>query len=164
MTTFRRIFFWISTCWIIVCAFILTIGQYLPFQFSNENTAQNFCLLIWLTFPLAILLTLLRPGKTSKGTGKALTVATAIVSPVFLSFFVFGKTMCGYITDKVLFVNKSDTGLKIVEKHYDCGATDTDLPKYEYYKTKALTRQILYSKQVDTLGLDKNEWLKKNGK
>jgi hypothetical protein len=142
----------------------LTIGQYLPFQFNNQNTAESFYHLIWLTFPLAILLTLLRPGKNSKGTGKALTIVAAIVSLVFLSFFVFARTMCGYITDEVLFVNKSDTTLKIVEKHYDCGATDSDLPKYEYYKTKALIRQILYSKQVDTLRLDKNEWLKTNSK
>jgi hypothetical protein len=140
----------------------LTIGQYLPFQFSNENTAQKFYLLIWLTFPLAILLTLLRPGKNSRGTGKALTIVTAIISLVFLSFFVFGKTMCGYITDEVLFVNKSDTSLKIVEKHFDCGATDSDRPKYEYYKTKALTRQILYSKQIDILRIDKTEWSRAN--
>lgn len=163
MTTSQRIVFWISTCWIFLCAFILTIGQYLPFQFSNENTAQNFYLLIWITFPLSILLTLLRPGKNSKGTGKALTIVTAIVSLVFISFFVFAKTMCGYITDEVLFVNKSDTSLKVVEKHYDCGATDSDLPKYEYYKTKALTRQILYSKQIDTSHLDKSEWMKAKG-
>jgi hypothetical protein len=140
----------------------LTVGQYLPFQFSNENTAQNFYLFIWLTFPLAVLLTLLRPGKNSKGTGKALTIVSAIISLLFLSFFVFAKTMCGYITDEVLFVNKSDTTLKIIEKHYDCGATDSDLPKYEFYKTKALTRKILYSKQIDTLRLDKTEWTKAN--
>lgn len=72
--------------------------------------------------------------------------------------------MCGYITDEVLFVNKSDTTLKIIEKHYDCGATDSDLPKYEFYKTKALTRQILYSKQIDTLRLDKKDWIKTSNK
>jgi hypothetical protein len=164
MTTSQRIVFWVSTCWIILCVFILTIGQYLPLQFSNENIAQNFYRLIWLTFPLAVLLTLLRPGRNSKGTGKALTIVIAIVSLVFLTLFVFGKTLCGYITDEVLFVNKFDTNLKIVERHYDCGATDNDLPKYEFYKTKALTRQILYSKQIDTLHLDKNEWIKANGK
>ena len=68
--------------------------------------------------------------------------------------------MCGYNTDDILFVNKSDSSLKVVKSHYGCGAYDSDMPKYEFYKMKSLTKEILYSKKVDTAELDKREWIR----
>ena len=150
---------WISIIWIFVCLFILTIGQYLPFRFSSDNSAQTFYILVWLTFPAAVLLTLLHKDQvTNRRPFKGLKIFIAVVSFLFLSLYVFGKTMCGYITDDILFINKSDTTLKIIKRHYDCGAYDSDLPKYEFYKMKSLTKQILYAKQIDTTQLNKDEW------
>ena len=68
--------------------------------------------------------------------------------------------MCGYMTDNVLFINKSDSSLKIIERHYDCGAYDSDMPKYEFFKMKKLTQQIFYSQKIDTLYIDKDIWIK----
>ena len=142
--------------------FILTIGQILPLQFSDEITSLFFYFLILLTLPSAILLTLLKPAKNSTGTRKGLTIAAAVISFIILIFFFFGKIMCGYITDKTLFVNKSDTTMKIVKKYYDCGATDSSFPEYEFYKTKPLIKPILYSKKIDTLYLNKSDWVRIN--
>ncbi|TMI62593.1 MAG: hypothetical protein E6H07_14360 [Bacteroidetes bacterium] len=162
MILFLRIIFWTSISWIVLCLFVLTIGQYMPFQFSNESSAETFYALVWLIFPVAVLLTLLKKVISPENrTSKALIIFLAIVSFLFLSVYVFGRTMCGYITDDILFVNKSDTSLKVIKRHYDCGAYDSDLPKYEFYKMKSLTKQILYSKKVDTTKLDKNKWIRK---
>lgn len=165
MTSFSRLLFWLSICWALICIFILTIGQSLPFEFSNDNTAQGFYVLVLFTLPLAILLTLIKQRSIRKTqTVRILTIIAAIFSFLFLCLYVFGKTMCGYITDEILFVNQSDKSVKIIKRHYDCGATDSDLPKYKYYKIKELTSQILYSKKVDTAQLDKNFWIRIDNK
>ncbi len=74
---------------------------------------------------------------------------------------MLGATMCGFITDEILFVNKSDSSLQIVKRHYDCGAGDTDFPKYEFYKIRIITNQILYSKKVDTAQIKQDVWIRK---
>ena len=164
MTTPTKRLFWFSIFWIILCVFILTIGQYLPFEICNENFAKVFYTMIWFTLPICILLTLIRRDKKStKPTIKILTIVIAVGTFLFLAVYVFGMGMCGYITDDVLFINKSDTSLKIVKRHYDCGAYDSDMPKYEFYKMKPLTKQILYSKKIDTLQIDKKDWIIKSG-
>ena len=159
MTKSVRILFWVSIIWIFICLFILIFGHYLPFQFNSDSLTLLFYTIVWLTFPAAVLVTLFKKSKNE--IFKALKIVVALISFVFLGFNVFGKFMCGYIVDNVLFVNKSDTALKIVERHYDCGAYDSDFPKYEYHKIKYLTKQISYSKQVDTTLLKKSEWTRK---
>lgn len=164
MTTFSKIIFWLSIGWIIICVFALTVGQYLPFEFHNEKSSRGFYILVCLTFPLSVLLTARRANSNKNQTVKVVAIVFSILSFLFLSILVFGKTMCGYTTDEIVFVNKSDSSSKIIKKHYGCGAWDSDLPKYEFYETKVFTRQMSYSKRVDTLLIDKNLWIRKSNK
>jgi len=126
------------------------------------DTAQGFYGLGACTFPIAIILTSVRPNKNR--VYKAATIIVAIISIPILGLYSFEAGMCGYITDDILFISKSDSSLKIIERHYDCGAVDSDKPKYEFFKIKHLTRQILYSKKIDTSLINKDIWLRNTGK
>jgi hypothetical protein len=158
MNIFSRILFWTGATWAVTCFLILTVGQYLPFEFANMKIAERFYGLVWCTFPIATLLTLVR--QQTKRVLKVITVVVAIASLPILGLYAFGVGMCSYSTDNILFINKSDSSLKIIERHYGCGAYDSDLPKYEFFKMKYLTQQILYSKKIDTLLIDKGIWIR----
>lgn len=162
MNRFTKTIFWVSIFWIVTCLFILTAGRFLPFEFSDASTAQSFYVLVGCTFPLAFISILAKPSKSK--TLKALIIIIAVISVPFFAFYSFAAGMCGYITDKTLFVNKTDSSLKIIERHYDCGAYDSDMPKYEYFKVKQLTKQILYSKKIDTTNISKETWQRKSSK
>jgi hypothetical protein len=158
MNKVAKTLFWIGISWSILCLSVLTVRHYFPLEFSNENTARGFYGLIGCTFPIAFLLTLVR--QSNGGVYKAIAIFIAIISIPILALYAFSSGMCGYTTDKILFINKSDSSLKIIERHFDCGALDSDMPKYEYYKMKPLTSQILYSKKIDTLLIDKDDWIR----
>jgi hypothetical protein len=115
MNRFAKTLFWISISWIFICLFILTVGQYFPFAFSNENTAQGFYGLVACTFPIAVILTSVRPSKNR--VYKAATIIVAIISIPIPGLYSFETGMCGYITDNVFFISKSDSSLKIIERH-----------------------------------------------
>ena len=158
MNVVAKTLFWLGISWAIISFFILAAGQYLPFEFSNENTGRAFYGFVGCTFPIAVVLTLVRPviGRVHK----AIAVFIALVSVPILALYALGSGMCGYVTDNVLFINKSDSSLKIVERHYDCGAYDSQMPEYVFFEMKPLTNQILFSKKIDTLLIDKNIWLR----
>ncbi len=156
MKRFKNLFYWTGISLGTVCIFIITVGQYLPFEFTNQSAAFTFYTIIGCALPVASILVLLKPLKSRLL--KIILVVIAIISVPILGLFAFGSSMCGFSTDKVLFVKKSDSTYTITQRHYDCGAWDSDLPDYKYFKIKKITTDIIYAKEIDTLRLNFSIW------
>ena len=69
--------------------------------------------------------------------------------------------MCGYVSDKVLFIKKENQSAKILQRHFDCGAYDSDSPKYEFIKIIHLNSFLNYVEKIDTIKMTKSEWIRK---
>lgn len=159
MRIVSSILFLLAVVWIILSISVLMFGHSLPIQFSDENLEQTFYGVIWLTFPLAVLLTLVRTGNNSnQRRRKYLAFFFAVIAFILIGLFVLGKKMCGYVTDSILFTNRADRSLKIIKKHYDCGASDSGVPQYEFYEIKPFTNHLIYSKPIDTSRINRSEW------
>ena len=155
-----KIIFWLAVVWIVFCLIFFIAGQLLPIEFSSSKYAHLFYTILWLTLPVAILLTLVDKNKARRWLrSPSLRIIIAIVTFVFFGIFLFGKTLCGYGSGVVLFVDKEDTAVKIVERSFGCGAYDSDLPKSEFVKVKPLTGWLRYVKHVDTAKLDRRKWV-----
>lgn len=136
--------------WVIFCSFVLTAGQYLPFEFSNERVSHLFYTFIWLTFPVAIIVF----GRNQKVVSfRHWSVAIAIILFIVLSFSMFGRTFCAY-SNVPIFENSLIPSIKIIERSYGCGAYDSDYPKYEYYKIIPILPVMNYITRVDTTEID----------
>ena len=72
---------------------------------------------------------------------------------------MFGKSMCGDITDKTLFVKKGTNSDKIIVRHFDCGATDSGPAKYEIVKVVDVFSVFNFVTKVDTAKIDKSAWI-----
>jgi hypothetical protein len=159
LKTLSKIIYWFGITYVAIIIFVLTIGRYLPFEIS-QNTSGLFHVTIFLTFPLAVLMTLSpHNGQPQKKTVRNIKVAIALISIPFLALQPFSKTMCAYSDNDVVLISRSDTSFQIVKRNYDCGAWDSDSPNYEYFKIKKLTKLLTFSKKVDTATLKKSEWL-----
>lgn len=159
MNKVGNILFWFGVISSFVSLLILIGGSYLPFEFSDENFGKGFYGLMACTFPIAIAFTLVRPN--SNKNYRIFAIVIAIISLPILALYILGSQMCGYITDETLFTSKIDTSEKIIERHYDCGAYDSELPKHEFFQIKPLTQKVYYCKKIDTLLVDKTKWFRK---
>ena len=68
---------------------------------------------------------------------------------------VFFGSVCGGMTDDILFENKIDTTIKIEARHYDCGVTDTQRPNMKTYKVIRLTKYFIWRTRIDTNKINK---------
>jgi hypothetical protein len=160
LKTLSKIIYWFGITYVAIVIFVLTIGRYLPFEIS-QNSSGLFHVIIFLTFPLAVLMTLSPHNeKPQKKTVRNIKVVVAVISIPFLALQTFGKTMCAYNVNDVVFKSRSDTSYTIIKRYYDCGAWDSDSPNYEFFKVKRLTKHLIFSKKIDTTTLNKLEWLK----
>ncbi len=155
----------VSIVWSVFSILTLLFSHFFPLEFENSNYRFKYYFIIASSVPISILLSLFRLGyieETRERIVKRIIVTIVIsVSAVPVMFFFFLATgFCGYLTDKILFENIQDASIKIVERHYDCGAFDGDYPEYEIYKTVPLTNQLSYVVKTDTNKLDFKVWSK----
>ncbi len=114
--------------------------------------------------PIALLSTLTVYGfiKRINSVYYILHLIMAIV--LAISFFVetilyaFGPGMCERTTRKVLFQDRTDPSVKIVERDFGCGATDSEPATTDTYKIKELAFYFILSTKVDTNKIDKTQW------
>lgn len=152
------------TVFIIFSSFTLTLGQFLPFEFSSQSLRFYYYTTVLFVLPIGISI------KSYEGIIKSethLTSTTISIIAGVVSFFIvlilwFANAMCGYMTDNVLLEKKSTFSTKIIERHYDCGATDSGPAKYEYVSiTPIMPFFVNYVTKVDTAKIDKKLWVKK---
>ncbi len=81
------------------------------------------------------------------------------VSLFFILIISFGD-MCSWSTGTVLFEHKEDPKIKIVERDYGCGATDSGSPVYKVFRRKEITSYLSLFTEIDTSKINKAEWNK----
>jgi hypothetical protein len=114
--------------------------------------------------PLAVLMTLTGTIK-AKDKPEAIImkiIATFLISvgTFIISMFLLFVGMCGWTTNKVLYENKNNNSLKIVERYYGCGAVDSDYPDYKTFKMKEISKNIYWYSRIDTNTINTSEWVK----
>ena len=166
MIYFKKIIFFISIVLIIFWVSTPIIGLFIPLEFSNRELESAFEHIRFYGIPISILLTLFGSIKTneSKGNIAGKIVVTFIISglSIFFLFISIFANMCDTTNRKTLFENKQNENLKIIEREYGCGATDSSPPNVSIYKVRQLTKYFIYPTKIDTNDLDKNEWQKIN--
>jgi len=162
MKLILKIIFWMSISFIGTCIFVGLLGLVLPIEIIDDKIDHLYFNIRFYGFPISIILTLtgtIKPtDKLGLIIGKILaTIGGSIVS-IFIGFVLLFTGMCGWLTDDILFENKSDTSTKIEVRHYDCGATDSDRPNLKTYKVVSLTKYFIWRTRVDTNDINKDEW------
>ena len=168
MKVISKIFYKTILCWIAICIFTLTIGQFLPLEITNDNFSSCLYILIWIALIIALFIFIFKRkkqkvtkfGKSTLIVFKIVITAIAIYALFLLGIFILFGGICGYSTKNTLFINKSYSSLKIVERSIECGAFDSDYPKYECYEIMPLTNFMMYAKKIDTLKIDKEKWIR----
>lgn len=150
-----KIIFILCIIWISFCVFILTIGHQLPYEFTTKKNEELFYGLIGLSLPLAIILTLVRNRNQEKS--NALIFVLALISFMITHFFVLDRKVCGY-SEELAYVNKNNPEEKIFRRYKNCGALDSDIPDFQFFKTKPFNKYLINSVKVDTAILDKSTW------
>lgn len=152
------------TVFIFFCVFTMTFGQFLPFEFSSLDIRFYYYTTVLFILPIAISIKVYGGYKEKENhvPNVLASMFAGFVSFIFILLFWFANTMCGYITDNVLLEKKSIFSTTIIERHYDCGATDSGPAKYEYASiTPVIPFFVNYIIKVDTAKIDKNLWVKK---
>ncbi|PCI92909.1 MAG: hypothetical protein COB15_17165 [Flavobacteriales bacterium] len=162
----KKIIFFISIGLIIFWVSTPIISLFIPLEFSNKELESTFEQIRFYGIPISILLALCGFIKTNDSNaiiiGKIVTTIIISVLSIFFLFISIFANMCDTTTGKILFENRQNENLKIVEREYGCGATDSEPPNVSIYKIRQLTKYFIYPTKIDTNDLDKNEWEKIN--
>ncbi|HLA57354.1 MAG TPA: hypothetical protein VK622_01265 [Puia sp.] len=152
---------------IILSIVLLVLASLLPFQVTDSSIRSFLYAIIFFALVLSICWKVLRVMVLRQVHLIVRTLLIMILAFVLVCSFGFiwlGKMMCAYSNDIVLFENKANANLKIVERSYGCGAYDSDMPKYEVFKVRSFGKFVRYIAKTDTLALNRNEWTAVNTK
>jgi hypothetical protein len=78
---------------------------------------------------------------------------------IFLTFGIVFN-MCSYSTVKTLYIKKDCSYNTIIVRNFDCGAYDSDKPKYEIINKVSILSVIQLVSTIDTSKINKNNWTK----
>jgi len=110
---------------------------------------------MWFSFPIALLVNY----KTKKSkTFRILLIIIGIIAYLSLTLSVLTQGMCSYTTHRILFVNRINPTIQIIERSYGCGATDSEFPKYVYYKRMPLISFLDFVTRIDINKVNSNDW------
>lgn len=156
----------LSIAFIAFCLFILTAGQFSPLEIKLDGLRFILYSIIFIGLPIVAVKELRRWFTKLKNQNliiglKVLFGCLFGFYILYALFFSFGNTMCGEITDDILFTHKGTNQNKIIVRHFDCGATDSGPAKYEVVKVIDVFSVFNFVTKVDTAKIDKTVWLRK---
>ncbi len=130
-------------------------------EFATANDEYVFDTIAFWGLPISILFSLTGTLRRTNSMGAiiakiVLTVFVALI-PVFVAFAT-ALDLCGWTTDKSLFVMKNDSATKIVLRDFGCGAVDSTSPDYVVVKVKYLTSHFIWISNIDTTKIDRSVW------
>ena len=164
MQRFLKIVFWTSI--LLPCFWVLTaiLGNFVPLEFSNNYSEFIYDSIRGFGFPIAVMLTM---TGTIKSKDKAGIIATKLVLTIVaaaFSFFIIVMTafagMCDWTTDKIFFENKQNSSIKIVQRSFGCGATDSSPATLKVFKVSEITPYLIWVTSIDTNQINKSEWIR----
>lgn len=166
MQVFFKIIYWTST--FLLCFWILTgvFGRFFPLEISDKDAELMYESFRFYGFPIAIILTLTGTVKKGDTSGNVvskvfLTLLIAAFSVIIMFMTLFFE-MCDSTTVKVLFENKQNASIKIVERSFGCGATDSSPATFKIFKIREISSYLIWVTAIDTTQIDKSKWKRVN--
>jgi hypothetical protein len=161
---FLRIIYWISIFLICFWISVSIIGPFLPIECVNEELENNYYIIHFWGLPVAILTTLTGTIKLDDTLGSivgkvCLTIFSSVFSMIFMTLLFF-TNMCSWTNGRVIFENKEVSSIKIIEREYGCGATDSGEPVYKIFKVQEVTKYFIKVTEIDTVTIDRAEWMR----
>ena len=143
-----------------------TIAQFIPIEFTNNKISQNINLYSIYILPVSIILTLF--GLFNRKREKIYIIGRIIltITASFLLIFILTRLssiimlLCVNNTGTILFENKINNSIKIVERHEDAGLFGEG--PIEISKIRPLTKWFIISTKIDTTKIDRIEWKRIN--
>jgi hypothetical protein len=145
----------LNIIWITGCSICLFFSDQLPLELSSPDMQSLLFFLACFSLPISIIWTV---NKVFQPRSNAFTVIAVFLSISILFFTFFGRSICK-TTDEILYTNKYNTSI-IVARSFDCGAWDSDLPNYSYYKKTPVAGAFYWTTKADTSQLDHSIWIK----
>ena len=157
----KKAFRWSSIIVLILIVFPITFGQFLPFEFE-DNEIKRVYYFILITI-LAVLFSLLIFGKIKAENNRYNNLKIslyAILTGIFyliLIFCVFIFVGFGkWVNYTVLYRNKSNNNITINEQIYDVGAFGYG--NRRTVKINDTLKYFLFVETIDTTKINKDEW------
>jgi hypothetical protein len=156
----RKILFWSSIGFIGLTIISLTIGQYLPFEFTDYKIQSSFYDTIIFGLPFAVLLTLFGTLKKSNTKKKnwiygLSTITLSIICFVSQLFLIFSFGFGVWTTESIIYRHKTDNR-EIKYQLYDIGAFGYGGKRI--VEIKPILKYWVLPTTIDTASIDKNEW------
>ena len=133
-----------------------------PLEFADNNNEFIYDSIRFYGFPIAILLTLTGTIKKADATSSVATKIFLTIGVAAFSVFVMVMTlfagMCDWTTDKVFFENIKNPSVKIVQRDFGCGATDSSPATIKLFKVREITPLLIWVTPIDTNKIDKSDW------
>lgn len=145
----------------LLCIVLISIlfGNYIPLELSDLEYSSQYYFITAGLLPLSLILLVFKPTNPTKQFKRRILWLTLLSIPIGFIIAV-SKSFCGMVTDKRIFINRLNLSKSIVIRHYDCGAVDSDLPKFKIYYVRQLTSKINYVTSCDTNYIDYRQWQK----
>ena len=157
--TFSNIAFWVMT----YCILNFTIFPFIPVYFVDQETQETYSLIIYFLFVITSIFQLLRAMTNSSILWKAISLICALSGLLILFFFyVFGCSMAVWTEAGTLYTKKSNPEIRIISRYVDMGALGggTSPDDFEIVLHRPLTSMFKLETHIDTLIIDKSEWVR----
>jgi len=164
MQRFLKIIFWTSIFILGFWTLILILRFFIPLDFTNRDSENSYVRIgifgFSITATLFVLIRMIKRKHISEFIVIKIILANCVAVSFCIIMTVFLGSMCAWTTDKVFFENKQNSSIKIVQRHFGCGATDSSEPTIEVFKIREITPYLIWATKIDTNQIDKNEWIR----
>ena len=165
MQRFLKIVFWVSNSILIFWIATSILGLFIPLEFANNDIEYTYIKVRFCVIPIAVLFAIVGTIKNKDRLGLItikifLAICASICSVFMMAVILLGINVCGWITDKVFFENKNNPSTKIIQRHFDCGATDSSPSNPKIFIIREFTPYFIWATEIDTNQIDKNEWIR----
>jgi hypothetical protein len=152
------------TYWLMIyCILNFTVFPFIPVYFTNQNTREAYCLVIYFLFVLTSIFQLLK-AITNLGIFWKLILFISALSGLLMLFFfyVFASSMAVWTDAGTLYTQKNNPKVRIIRRYVDMGAWGggTSPDDYEIVLHRPLTSVFKIESHIDTLNIDKSVWIK----
>ncbi|MFN8359400.1 MAG: hypothetical protein U0264_05735 [Candidatus Kapaibacterium sp.] len=144
---------------------IVVMWKLSPFEIADAQLSDVVCYLLWSVVAICILAygnIVIYEGNKRDTAFKNMMLIFYNISWCLilycLSVVVIFGSMCASIENDV-YISTSFFPTKIIRSHIDCGAYDSDFPKYSFHKVVEITPFVRYISVIDTANIDKSEWI-----
>jgi hypothetical protein len=159
--TFVNITYWLM----IYCVLNFTIFPFIPVYFSDQSTREAYRVIIFFLFVITSLFQLLKAITNTNILWKIISFLCALSGLLILFFFyVFASAMAVWTEAGTFYTKKSNPEVRIISRYVDMGAWGggTSPDDFEIVLHRPLTQIFKLETRIDTLTIDKTEWIKNN--